>query len=79
MRMNALHNCTNPHQGTSKKILTVCSGGLLRSPTLANVLHKNYNYNTRSCGVHDYALIQFDEVHASYLTYHHSPNLSLYC
>jgi len=62
MRKNALHNCTNPYQGKSKRVLTVCSAGLLRSPTLANVLHKEFGHNTRSCGVHDYALIQFDEV-----------------
>lgn len=61
-RMNALHNCKNPYQGDAKKVLCVCSAGLLRSPTLANVLHREYGYNTRSCGVHDYALIQLDDV-----------------
>lgn len=60
-RMNALHNCTNPHQGNAKKILCVCSAGLLRSPTLAGELYKR-GYNTRAAGVHDYALIQVDEV-----------------
>jgi len=62
MRMNALHNCKNPFQGEAKKVLCVCSAGLLRSPTLANVLHKEFDYNTRSCGVHDYALIQYEHV-----------------
>lgn len=61
-RKNALHNCSNPYQGKAKKVLCVCSAGLLRSPTMAVVLQKDYNYNTRSCGIHDYALIQFDEV-----------------
>lgn len=66
MRINALHNCKNPFQGKDKKVLCVCSAGLLRSPTLANVLHKEFGFNTRACGVHDYALIQFDEVLAEW-------------
>ena len=60
--MNRLHNCKNPYQGPAKRVLCVCSAGLLRSPTTANVLHREYGYNTRSCGVHDYALIELDEV-----------------
>ncbi len=60
-RKNAFHNCKNPFQGTEKRILTVCSAGLLRSPTLAWLLGQ-YNYNTRSCGMHDYALIRIDDV-----------------
>lgn len=62
MRRNALHNVNNPYQGTAKKVLCVCSAGLLRSPTAAVVLQQKYGYNTRSCGIHDYALIQYDEV-----------------
>lgn len=62
MRRNALHNANNPYQGTAKKVLCVCSAGLLRSPTAAVVLQQKYGYNTRSCGIHDYALIQYDEV-----------------
>lgn len=60
-RMNALHNSKNPFQGDFKKVLTVCSAGLLRSPTLAWILGQD-KYNTRSCGIHDYALIQIDSV-----------------
>ena len=60
-RKNALYNCKNPFQGTEKKVLTVCSAGLLRSPTLAWFLGQ-HGYNTRSCGIHDYALIQLDDV-----------------
>lgn len=60
-RMNALHNATNPHQGPYERILCVCSAGLLRSPTLAGELYKR-GYNTRAAGVHDYALVQVDEV-----------------
>ncbi len=60
-RMNALHNCKNPYQGKDKKVLTVCSAGLLRSPTLAWLLG-NFNYNVRACGIHDYALVPIDSV-----------------
>ena len=54
---NALHNVRNPYQGDAKKVLCVCSAGLLRSPTAANVLHREFGYNTRAAGLHDYALI----------------------
>lgn len=60
--MNRLHNCKNPHQGDAKKVLCVCSAGLLRSPTTAELLSQEYGYNTRACGLHDYALIEIDEV-----------------
>lgn len=60
---NRLHNCTNPCQGNTKKVLCVCSAGLLRSPTAAVVLNREYGYNTRSCGIEpSFALIPFDEV-----------------
>lgn len=61
MRNNALWNCKNPYQGSAKKVLCICSAGLLRSPSIAAVLTKK-GYNTRAAGVHDYALIQVDEV-----------------
>jgi len=61
--LNRLHNCKNPYQGAYKKVLSVCSAGLLRSPTIAYVLSQDpYNYNTRACGVHDYALVPLDKV-----------------
>ena len=62
--MNRLHNATNPHQGKSKKVLVVCSAGLLRSPTAALVLSQEpYNYNTRAVGLDEsFALIPIDEV-----------------
>lgn len=60
---NRLYNCKNPYQGNYKKVLCVCSAGLLRSPTIAYVLSQDpYNCNTRSCGIHDYALIMIDDV-----------------
>ena len=61
--MNRLGNCGNRHQGKRKKVLCVCSAGLLRSPTAAVVLAQEYGYNTRSCGMfREFALIPMDEV-----------------
>lgn len=47
-----------------KRVLCVCSAGMLRSPTMAWVLGQApYNYNTRAVGVsQEYALIPVDEV-----------------
>jgi predicted protein tyrosine phosphatase len=61
---NRIANCTNPYQGKYKKVLCVCSAGLLRSPTAAFVLSQTpYNYNTRAAGiVEEFALIPVDEV-----------------
>jgi len=60
---NRLHNSTNPNQGQSKKVLCVCAAGLLRSPTAANILYRDWGFNTRAVGiVSDYALIKIDEV-----------------
>jgi predicted protein tyrosine phosphatase len=57
-------NASNHYQGNYKKVLCVCSGGLLRSPTAAVVLAKEpFNYNTRSCGINaEYALTKIDHV-----------------
>lgn len=55
--MNAMHNVTNPYQGTEKRVLCLCSAGLLRSPTAAFVLQHKFGYNTRAAGVTDYSLI----------------------
>lgn len=61
--LNRLANCHNKYQGTAKKVLCVCSAGLLRSPTAANVLHKEFGYNTRAAGITpEYALIPVDQV-----------------
>ena len=61
---NRLTNCKHRYQGSTKKVLCVCSAGLLRSPTAAEVLSKDpYSYNTRSAGlVKEYALIPVDRV-----------------
>lgn len=47
---------SNPYQGSRKRLLFVCSAGLLRSPTGAYVGSMR-GYNTRSCGSSDYALV----------------------
>lgn len=60
---NRLENVRNRYQTSAKKVLCLCSAGLLRSPTAANVLHQEYGYNTRAAGVaREYALIPVDEV-----------------
>ena len=60
---NQLANTSNRWQTDAKRVLTVCSAGLLRSPTAANVLHKEFGYNTRACGsCLDFALIPMSEV-----------------
>jgi predicted protein tyrosine phosphatase len=63
-KMNRLANVHNKFQGKFKKVLCVCSAGLLRSPSTAVVLSQEpYNYNTRSAGlVPQFALIPVDEV-----------------
>lgn len=59
---NQMHNISNPFQGDTKKVLCVCSAGLLRSATLQNMLIKEYGYNVRNCGTElSYALIPISE------------------
>ena len=62
--MNRLANCHNQWQGSFKKVLCVCSAGLLRSPTAAIVLSQEpFNCNTRAAGlVEEFALVPVDEV-----------------
>lgn len=64
MYNNRMFNAGNPHQGDTKRVLCVCSAGLLRSPTAALVLSQEpYNFNTRAAGIEEsYALIPVDEV-----------------
>ena len=65
---NAIANVsTNPFQGTALKVLCVCSAGLMRSPTLANVLHKRLGHNTRAVGTaKDFALTPINEAHIAW-------------
>lgn len=62
--MNRLANAKNPFQGRNKKVLCVCSAGLLRSPTAALVLSQPpFDFNTRAAGVEtSFALIPVDQV-----------------
>lgn len=60
---NRFGNATNPYQTTAKKVLTVCSAGLLRSPTTAKVLGEEFDYNCRAAGISDdYALVRVNEL-----------------
>ncbi len=59
----ALEVSHNQYQGEYKRVLCVCSAGVLRSATTALVLSQEpFNYNTRSAGVEYYALIPVTEV-----------------
>jgi predicted protein tyrosine phosphatase len=52
----------NNFQGNALRVLCVCSGGVLRSPTAAEVLNRPpFDFNTRSCGSADYALVPLTE------------------
>ena len=53
---------SNRFQGDYKRVLTVCSANMLRSPTIAHILSAEpYNFNTRSAGTESYALIPVTE------------------
>lgn len=60
---NRLANVDNRFQNIKehKRVLCVCSAGLLRSPTAAFVLAMDHGFNTRAAGVDaEYALIPVD-------------------
>ena len=60
--MNKFGVYSNMYQGDYKRVLTVCSANMLRSPTIAHVLSAEpYNFNTRSAGSAGYALIPVTE------------------
>lgn len=50
----------NPYQGNDKKVLFVCSMGILRSATAARLYAKKYN--TRSAGSYSAALIPISPI-----------------
>lgn len=52
--LNAPYN--NPYQGNDARLLFVCSVGMLRSPTAADVA-TGMGFNARSCGTDTMALI----------------------
>ena len=58
---NRHHNANNPGQGDFKRVLCICSAGIFRSPTAAEVLTQEYGYNCRSVGaVRQFAPFQLD-------------------
>lgn len=58
---NRMSNAENRFQGTRRRVLCVCSAGLLRSPTASVVLASTYGYNTRAAGIaKEYALVHAD-------------------
>ena len=62
---NRLANVSNKFQREFKKVLCVCTGGYLRSPTLAWVLgFPPFGFNTRAVGISkEYALFLIDPAH----------------
>ena len=61
-KRNQLANVGNKFQTSAKKVLCCCSAGLLRSPSLANILHKEFGFNTRAVGCDkEYALIAISQ------------------
>ena len=59
---DALEIADNLYQGDYKRVLCVCSAGILRSATAAVVLSRPpFNFNTRAVGVEYYALIPITE------------------
>lgn len=61
-----IRNCkagvvANPYQGTDKKVLFVCSAGILRSATAARIYGRKYNTRCAGTGM-EYALIKLDTI-----------------
>jgi predicted protein tyrosine phosphatase len=50
----------NPYQGRDKKVLFVCSAGILRSATAARIYAHKYNTRCAGTGL-DYALVPLSE------------------
>jgi predicted protein tyrosine phosphatase len=63
IKRNQLGVLFNAYQGKTKKVLTVCSAGCLRSPTAAHILSSQpWNFNTRCAGTSkEYAIIPVTE------------------
>lgn len=59
MIMESTAPWNNPYQGDDKKVLFVCSAGILRSATAARIYARKYN--TRCCGSMGYALIPMSD------------------
>lgn len=63
IKRNQLGVIFNAYQGKTKKVLTVCSAGCLRSPTAAHILSSDpWNFNTRCAGIsEEYAIVPVTE------------------
>lgn len=65
LTMNQCGVINNYHQQVHKykRVITVCSGACLRSPTAAVVLSQEpFNFNTRAVGLTDeYAIVRLDD------------------
>lgn len=62
IKKNKLAVIQSQFQGEYKKVLCVCAGGVIRSPTAALVLSMEpYNCNTRAAGLESFALIPVTE------------------
>jgi len=63
IKRNQLGVIFNSYQGKTKKVLTVCSAGCLRSPTAAHILSSDpWNFNTRCAGIsEEYAIVPVTE------------------
>lgn len=60
---NQIGNAGNKYQGDAKRVLTICSAGMLRSPTAAQVLTETYGFNCRAAGMaQDFCLIPVTEM-----------------
>jgi predicted protein tyrosine phosphatase len=59
---SAIRIARNLYQGDYKRVLCVCSAGILRSATAAVVLSQApYNFNTRCAGAEKYALVPIND------------------
>ncbi len=56
-KRNQIANADNRFQGKDKRVLCLCSAGLLSSATIADILVKTGKYNVRNAGSPEYALI----------------------
>lgn len=57
-KFNQIANSDNKFQGNDERVLCLCSAGLLRSATIAEILVKTGKYNVRNAGCsQEYALI----------------------
>lgn len=63
IKRNQLNVIFNQYQGDTRRVLTVCSAGCLRSPTAAHILASPpFNFNTRCCGLEtEYAIIPISD------------------